>query len=407
MNIAFISYEFPPETGGGGIGTYLELAINKFNETGHLAIVFCGTDKTEVKEERKNVIRVPSSNWREFDNKVVEVFKHYHHRYEFNVIEGTDFQGCGLSIKKSFPQIPLIVRLHTPLYLVDKLSYQPLPLMAKIRFILGSLKRFKIPKLSSSPIKKNYKHEFDIIAAADKISSPSISIYEKLKSMGFAVENKTDIIPLPFDINLQLQLIKPRITLENKISIIYFGRLEKRKGVIDLADAIPQVLKQYPNAIFTFVGAPSFSPKNETLMDDFLKEKLINFKRSVEFIGKVPHSHIIDFLQTGDIFVFPSHYESFGIACCEAMAAGKAIIGSKEGGLAEILNFGECGLLIEPKQPHQISAKINTLIENDELRLSLGNRARKRIELTYNCEQILKMQLENYESAIKSVKNEI
>jgi len=406
LNIAFISYEFPPETGGGGIGTYLELAIKKFNEAGHLAVVFCGTGKTEVKEEHKNVIRIPSSSWSEFDQNVVEVFRHYHQQYKFNVIEGTDFQGCGLSVKKSFPQIPLIVRLHTPLYLVDKISYQPLPLMAKIRFILGSLRRFKIPKFSSPPVKNNYKEEFDIIAAADRISSPSISIYEKLKTVGFSVANKTDIIPLPFDVNPQLRSIKSRTTLEKKISVVYLGRLEKRKGVIDLADAIPHVLKQYPNVIFTFVGAPSTSPKNEILMDEYLQEKLINFKKNVRFIGKVPHSDIIDFLQMGDIFVFPSHYESFGIACCEAMAAGKAIIGSNEGGLAEILNFGECGLLIAPKQPHQISAKINTLIKNDELRLSLGNRARKRLTLMYNCEQILKMQLENYESAINSVKNE-
>lgn len=403
MNIAFISYEFPTETGGGGIGTYLYNIVPALRKLGHFSIVICGTKLNETFWEQDFIYRISCSGPNRFNDNLVNHFSKLHSSYKFDLIEGTDFKGWGYTIKEKFPEITYIVKLHTPSYLIDKLQFRPLSGIKKIRFILACLLNGKNPKIISNININDYQHEVKALALADRIVSPTHSISKELREIGLIrSDKKIDHVPLfikiestIFDINSRKDLINPQI--------VFIGRHEIRKGVIELADAIPLVLRKYPTSHFTFVGAASFSPNSNLDMIEYLKLRLSKYKNNVTFTNQIPAEKIHVYLDLGDIFVFPSHYESFGIVCTEAMAAGKSVIGSKNGGMVEILDNGTCGLLTNANKS-EISKNILKLINDNHLRLSLGAKARQRIKSFYDSKNILALQVSSYEDAISSNK---
>jgi glycosyltransferase involved in cell wall biosynthesis len=90
-----------------------------------------------------------------------------------------------------------------------------------------------------------------------------------------------------------------------------------------------------------------------------------------------------------DIFVFPSHEESFGIALTEAMAMGLPAIASGNGGILDIAVNNRTGLLFPPKDYGALADSIKKLAENPDLRKSFGLEGRKRIEEIFKVEDEL------------------
>jgi len=403
MRIAFFSFEFPEETGGGGIGTYLQQVTALLRVEGHDAIVFTATHKNEAFWENEFTYRLPATNWKDFNSRLPEYFIPIHHQNPFDVAEGTDFHGCGVSVKLKFKKLAFVARLHTPLYLVDKLQYQPLTFTQKLRFVLGGLKRGKFQSLPAAPVKEKFQEEFLLLKMSERISSPSVSIYKELLRLGFDIEGKTEIIPLPFQITEKFLSIKSRPDIYEKPHIVFIGRLEIRKGVIELAKAIPGVLKKFPGTHFTFAGESSFSPIPGKNMKEYLQQLLHPYLNSVTFTGRITAEQVYDYLDKGDIFVFPSHYESFGLACCEAMAAGKAVIASNTGGLSEIVEDHVSGLLVRHSDAQELSMAIERTISDNNMRLSLGIAARRRISEYLEPRKIINAQLMCYQQAIKAV----
>src|SRR5690606_8067648 len=96
----------------------------------------------------------------------------------------------------------------------------------------------------------------------------------------------------------------------------------------------------------------------------------------------------------------PSHWESFGLVCCEGMAAARAVVGSAAGGMAEILGGGEFGMLVEPRQPRRLVEVLVSLLTNDARRHALGERARQRVLEYYSPSRVIPLQIESYRRAI-------
>ena len=85
-------------------------------------------------------------------------------------------------------------------------------------------------------------------------------------------------------------------------------------------------------------------------------------------------------LEEGNIFVLPSYNEGLPLSMLEAMAWGLPVIVTPVGGISEIVSDGENGLLVEPSNIEQLSDAMKSLIANEELRISLGDRGRKSVE---------------------------
>jgi glycogen(starch) synthase len=402
MRIAFLSYEFPGETGGGGIGTYLKMITDALIRRGHEVIVFCGTSQSTAYWQCNYVYRIPSDGWKSFAKELPAYFFSLHDIKKFDVFEATDFNASGLQLKLQLPSLPMVVRLHTPLYFVDRLLYRPLSFKQKLRFFMGAVKRGEVPHFKAYPKKEDYKDEFSIIKLAERICSPGPSIVNEMQKLGFEMDNKVDIVPLPFINDEVIDMADNRDS--RQLHIMFIGRMELRKGVVEIAAAIPIILRKFSTVKFSFIGGDSESPVTGQNMTSYLQSRLKNFKSSVNFKGRLERTEVSLAIKEGDIFIFPSHYESFGLACCEAMAAGKAVIGSLKGGMSEIIEDGKSGLLIEPGSSKLIANSIINLIQNKELRLKLGVGAKKRIASFLDVDNVVNAQLFSYQKAIDTVK---
>src|SRR5207249_2718587 len=86
-------------------------------------------------------------------------------------------------------------------------------------------------------------------------------------------------------------------------------------------------------------------------------------------------------VQAFDVIAVPSHVEPLGNATLEAMAAGRPVVGSRVGGLPEMVVDGETGLLVPPSNPPALAAAIERLVFDEPLRLRMSIMARQRAEV--------------------------
>lgn len=400
MRIAFISHEFPPETGGGGIGTYLAQISRQLAAAGHEIFVFAGGDRSSTSRDNDgiNVHRIACTSSQAFGPQAVEPFSTVHKERPFDVMEGNDFDASALAIKLNYPRLPYVCKLHTPRFVIDELHRPPPNCWSRLRMYLGALRRGENTHPIAIRNQPPARAELDAILRADEIAAPSEAIAVAAQSWMRLDRSKISIFSYPYAPAEELLKIPAR-TSTNRIT--FLGRLEERKGVIDLAHAIPLVLKRKPTAQFRFVGRSMRFLKNNRDMKEFLEAKLSNCRNAVEFTGPLPPGQIPPILAETDILAAPSHWESFGLVCCEGLAAARSVIGSSAGGMLEILDQGRCGKLVDPHRPDQLAQTIVDLLDNPEERCALGEAGRQRILENYSPEYILALQLASYRRAIE------
>lgn len=399
MKIAFISFEYPPDTAYGGIGTYVYQASKMMHERGHQVEVFTSSPHRFGAASENGILvhRVQEENRQRFPQLIGEVFLARHQVVKFDVLEGPEFYAEAREAIKLVPDIPLVVRLHTPSFFMDKLNSVGISLTSKIRRYVGAIYKGYKPVNYWHYNPKNdieYRHALD----ADEIIMLTRDMGQQVVSTWGLNIKKVFCIPNPYIPSKELLDI-PIETHTNTIT--YIGRLENRKGVIDLAKAIPLVLLRFPNAKFRFVGRSENSPNSKLDMRQYLEAILVKHRDSVEFTGSVSPDGIPAILATTDICVFPSIWENFPNVCLEAMAAGRGVIGSSAGGMADMLNNSEVGRNVPPCNPEKIAEAIIELLENPNLRMQLGQKARNRLLQEYSIERIGILQEASYERAIK------
>ncbi|RZK25251.1 MAG: glycosyltransferase family 1 protein [Flavobacterium sp.] len=279
--------------------------------------------------------------------------------------------------------LPMIVRLHTPSFIVKSLNENRNNLVHRLRFILGSFLRFK-KVMFFWQYKKENDEEFEIFNLADSISSPSVKLIERIQKE-WETQRKIELIPNPFIVPENITRIKND---KGKITITFIGKLEKRKGVLDLVASIPKLLKIDEKLKFLFVGSSSLSPINGINMERYIKKKLVKYKDSIEFLGFVSNEKITSILERSQICIFPSIWENFPYTCLEAMAAKTAVIGTHSGGMAEIIDHQINGVLIPPNSPKSIVNAVLYFTKNPSIIDQTGELAHNKIKYAYNKELI-------------------
>ncbi len=151
--------------------------------------------------------------------------------------------------------------------------------------------------------------------------------------------------------------------------ILFVGSNMIRKGVPDLVNAAPRVIKEHPEARFVIVGNDKSVPRLKQLCSDF------NVDRNFEFAGWRSQAELLEYYRQATIFVMPSLTEALGVTFLEAMAAGIPVIGTNVGGIPEIIEDGVNGLLVPIGSPSSIAVAINQLLADSQLRQSFANNA--------------------------------
>jgi len=153
---------------------------------------------------------------------------------------------------------------------------------------------------------------------------------------------------------------------DNDMVIGEVANLKSMKGHVDIINAIPTIVEKYENVKFFFAGEDASNGEIER----YAKEK--NIDKYIIFAGFC--SNIPEILSLFDIFILPSLWEGLPTAIIEAMAMGLPIIASKVGGIPELIDNGENGILIEPRSPQQIASSITYLLENQDIAKMMGEK---------------------------------
>jgi len=160
--------------------------------------------------------------------------------------------------------------------------------------------------------------------------------------------------------------------------LLTVGRLTEQKGHSCLIKAVPSVLAQHPGAVFAFAGE---GPLQAELAD--LSGQL-GVSKSVRFLGL--RQDVRRLLQAADAFVLPSLWEGMSMALLEAMAEGLAVVASDVEGIGDLVEPGVDGLVVPPRDPAALAAAVIGLLDETELRRSLGQAARQKVADDFSVE---------------------
>lgn len=152
----------------------------------------------------------------------------------------------------------------------------------------------------------------------------------------------------------------------------------KEKGVWEVLNAIPLVVKEHKKTLFILVGG-GLEEKN---MKKFCKEK--GLQNYVRFTGHLFGEDITKIFLASDMFIFPTYYsEGFPLVILEAMSASLPILSTPIGAIPEVIDDGVNGFLVQPKDSVALAKKITQLVENRTLREIMGKNNKRKVKEKY------------------------
>lgn len=199
--------------------------------------------------------------------------------------------------------------------------------------------------------------------APQKITAISNFLAERARRLGVP-EGRISIIPNGVD----LALI-PSGVARTPFRAVCVARLSWEKGLIDLITAWELVVSDFPQAQLLIVGE---GPERSKL-EKMIREKKLTEK--ITLLGRLDHQRTLETLASGTVFVCPSLAEGLGIVFIEAQACGVPVIGTRVGGIPDVIQDGVTGLLVVPHQPEALAAAIKKLFQDPVLVERLSRQA--------------------------------
>lgn len=206
-------------------------------------------------------------------------------------------------------------------------------------------------------------------------------------------EQKITCIPIGVD----LEMFKPRpvtklrkklgLPLDKQV-ILFVGRLELRKGISTLIQALAKI----PVGELFIVGGGS--GKAAQKLDQAEKTRLqaiaeeLGVSHRIHFLGAKQQAQVAQYYAAADVCVVPSYYEPFGIVPIEAMASGTPVVASRTGGLRFTVVEDVTGHLAEPKNHHELAEKLSLVLQRGKK--AYAQAARRYIEEYFSWPKIAK-----------------
>ena len=200
--------------------------------------------------------------------------------------------------------------------------------------------------------------------------------------------------------------IKKEFGLQGKQTILFVGRLAKRKGVREfIENSFTKIVKKIPNVCFVVVGDnPSESLTHHDDMFGQIEPALLatGLLNHVQLRGALDDDEVIQLYQACDVVVLPAlvstdDTEGFGIVLLEAAAAGKPAVATRVGGIPDAVEDGKSGILVDPGDYERLSQTLIDLLSNETARSTMGAYAQERIREVFSWNRVIGQ----YEKAVE------
>lgn len=404
MKIWFLTGEFAPDF-GGGIGTYVENCAKMFAEAGDDVTVIVRSLKENKEEKTKEGYKVVRFRQGEgeyytylgYDNALAyqyyEVIMKLIDKYgKPDVIEMQEYNAYGqyiiqnkLMLNEKLKDIPLVVHLHTPSF--ETLKINQFNTYEAPFYWIGEMEKF-------------------CIKGADALLCPSQFLADKLQYL--VPDKKINVINLPFDIDKgELEKYQESNPIKSdKKTLLYFGRTEYRKGVIQMLKGAEKLWEKGLDFKVKIIGGDVKLESKGTFIGEELKKKYAKYIESgnLEMLAPIPHLDLIPHILSATAVTIPSLYENFPNTCIYSMWLGKPVLVSKSGGQAEMVQeSGKNGIIFDWDKEGDFEEKLEQLLNmSDEELQTMGNNAKTRINKLCNMETNLKLRREFFEEVIRN-----
>ncbi|MGA7731709.1 MAG: glycosyltransferase family 4 protein [Chloroflexia bacterium] len=372
--MAFLTTEYPPMP-SGGIGTGVRTLARALVAKGHKVTVVGWGREAQFEDEGVRVrflpeTRIPRAGWL-LNRRAVASFLNGLVRDEaLDVVEAHDWVGpsAGLNL-----DCPLVVRCH------GSATY--------FAYLLGEKVRPSVRLAEQSALRGAHD-----IAAVSRFTA-------HLTGRLFRLKKEIGVIPNGVDTSR----FRPAGRDETEANtILYFGTLVRKKGVLDLCSAFSLLAEQHPDVRLRLIGRDAAdlrtgSPSTWALCR---RELTPSAADRVEYLGSVPYDEIQCHVRKAALCVFPSHAEALPFSWLEAMACGKAVIAYDTGWAREIIQPDVDGVLVGRGEVEMLSRAIGSLLVAPERALELGVRARQRVESTFSTSRMVESSVRWYEQVV-------
>jgi phosphatidylinositol alpha-1,6-mannosyltransferase len=236
---------------------------------------------------------------------------------------------------------------------------------------LGALIRFRFPNKELVAVVHGTELDFKS-TFRKRLTSYSIAKFDKVIS----VSNYTaQFLPKELREGVSTHIIHNGINgsefdigevspLAGNPSLITVGNVTDRKGQENVVNALPEIITYFPSLKYHIVGKPTNEEKVAAKAQRLRVEKLIQFH------GAVPREQLVQKLKGSTIKLMLSNhtaegdFEGFGIAVLEANAVGVPAIGSRDCGIADAIDHGKTGLLVNQHDQHEVAKAVKTIMDN-------------------------------------------
>ncbi|MFL1012219.1 glycosyltransferase family 4 protein [Flavisericum labens] len=379
MKIGFLTPEYPhPNTGSaGGIGTSIFNLANALLGLGHeISILVYGQDCDDyfmddgLRFYKIKNIKVKGLSLIFTQKKVERLLNSLYESGKMDIVEAPDWTGFTAFVN---PKCPLVIREN------------------------GSDTYFC--HLEQRPVKfKNKFLEKRALVTADGIISVS-AFTGKLTNTLFGLNRDFKVIPNSIDTTL---FGANNTDKSEEQTILYFGTLIRKKGLLELAEIFNLVHKTNKKVRLILVGKDSADIKTGASSTWQLMQPLFDASafNQVRYLGGVPYSEIQDLITKATVCVFPSFAEALPVSWLEAMAMEKPIVASNIGWATEVIENGKEGFLVDPTNHAQYADCILDLLDDTGKQKQFGEAAREKVLATFSMEIVAKQSLNFYKELI-------
>jgi N-acetyl-alpha-D-glucosaminyl L-malate synthase BshA len=186
--------------------------------------------------------------------------------------------------------------------------------------------------------------------------------------------------------------IKQRLAPNGERLIIHVSNFRKVKNIPVVLEVFGEVKKELPARLVLVGDGPEIEATERQAAD-------MGIGSDVVFLGD--QEYIAEILPAADVFFLPSEHESFGLAALEAMSCEVPVVGSRVGGLHEVVVDGETGFLCDPHDVACMTRLILSLLNNDEHRRKMGEKARERAISQFGRDRIVSEYIDVYRRLIR------
>ncbi len=396
MNIVFVNPEYPSPSRNdqGGIATYTYSMANACARQGHHVhiLVKQGTVPKQINPDVAidvfDHVSLPGPvRWfsRFFNGETVwerryswglrQKLLDLHNKEPIDIVEVPEYNGMGYELAAPLP-FPIIIHFHTPTVLVDYYN--------EIKITRG----------------QKQWHLFEARALDNAIAfrCPSAALKMEMCRRYSIFEDKITLIRHPFDTR-PFDSIKKREYCQGVIDVLFVGRLERRKGAGILLRKMPPILSLDPRIRITIAGESTIGDMG--IYRNAIERSLSEIDRKrVFFLGPAKREELTALYCRSDIFCIPSLFENAPYSLLEAMAAKLPIVGSRSGGIPELINHGENGLLFDPENADELVDCIHQLIVNKEQATKFARNAYATVKNICDPEMIAQMVINYYKARL-------